>query len=235
MQEFGPNGPDTLRRGNAMSFQSTNIEGGCGRIFDTNNGAYFEYTLGVTNTSEGTLDVFGVNLSDNISKQFGHVLVGQGLDLMVRTLGRHRDVWLKKAKGTLEQRAECILDIATVFGWSVIDDEPHEYSKAELAARWFDEFRSEGPVTTAKLGDFPLLCSELLIALHSVDPDKYWALMSGNFPVIPPEAMNNWQSNWWPQHGKAAAAKIVSAIGQVCPPKFEFSFREGRFGFWEKG
>jgi hypothetical protein len=231
MQTFDPTDPDASK-GPVMHFQTTNISEGCGRIFDTNNGAYFEYTLGMMD--DRSIEVFGVALSNNIVNQFSHVLVDQGLSILLRTIGLRREIWLKKAKGTLEQRAECILDIAAVFGWDVIDDEPHTYSKAELAARWFDEFKSEGPVTTATETNFPLFCSELLIALHSIDPNQYWSMMGRDFPVIPPEALNDSGSNWWQQHGKAAVAKIVSAIEQVCPPGFEFSVREHRFGFWKQ-
>ena len=233
MQEFGPNGTGKAK-GSIMSFQSTNLEAGCGCIFDREDGPYFEYTLGVTNMQDGTFEVFGVNLSENILRQFGHVLVDRGLDTLLRTLGVLRTVWVQKAKGTLQQRAECILDIAAVFGWDVIDEEPYPYTREELAARWFDECLEEGPVTSASLDDRQLLCSELLVALHSVAQVKYWSLMSGNFPVIPSEAFKDWRSVWWQQHGESAVAKIVSTIEQVCPPAFEFSLRQNRYGFWKR-
>lgn len=226
MRKFGPQGPDAPS-GAIMHFHSTNLDAGCGRIFDTDNGAYFEYTLG---SESGELEVYGVHLSNDIALQFNWL----SADILFRTLGVKKQVWRKKAKGTLEQRAECILDLAAVYGWHVIDDEPHTYSKAELTRRWFHCVLQEGPVTTARPEDYPLLCSELLIALHSIDANRYWALMSATFPVIPTDALKDFGSTWWQLHGKAAAGKIVSAIEQVCPPQFEFGVRYARFGFWKR-
>ncbi|MGP1680868.1 MAG: hypothetical protein ACTS8S_00885 [Giesbergeria sp.] len=203
-----------------------------GRVFDTNNGLFFEYTLG--EIEPGRFEVYAVHMSDNVARQFGHVLVDVGLDNLLLTIGVRRDVWMKKAKGTLQQRAECILDIAAVYGWDVIDDSPQEFSREELHRRWYDGTQKEGPVTSAQLYDSPVISVELLLALHSVDQDKYWSMFSGNFPVIPPEAIQNSHHLWWRQHGAAAVTKIVEAIRDVCPPGFEFCVKDARWGFWKR-
>lgn len=231
MQKFGPKGPQS-EDASIMHFESTRFSSGCGRIFVTGNGAFFEYTLGAV--EHDRYEIYGVHLSDDIARQFGHVLVHSVGD-MYKTLGVRKDVWLKKAKGTLTQRAECVLDIAAVFGWDKIDDTPNDCSGRELEIRWFEEFKQEGAVTTADLNDVPLIASELMLALHSVSPVKYWSFFSGHFPLVPPEALNDCRNVWWGQHGTDAVAKIVSALRDVCPANFEFSLRLGSWGFWKKG
>jgi len=204
---------------------------GGGRVFDTNNGPFFEYTEGLDTNIP--LKVYATHLGPDIGEQFKHLLSDGELESVCAIRGVcTAELWRRKARGTYLQRAECVVDIGRHFGWHRIDDDPQELTEGELRKRWFTSVPLQGQVTTAHLDNPVALVPEMLLALHGLDPMKYWQLFQGPFPIIPSEALRDWLHPWWQQHGKAAQAKIVQCLRDLCPQGFVFEVRDGHWGFW---
>jgi hypothetical protein len=204
-----------------------------GRIFDTENGSYFEYTDGQLYCEGDTLLVWGTFLERDVFTQFERLLPRQALVELCRGFDLPVETWLKRARGTLLQRAGCICDIAEHFEWAVIDSEPLELSPAELHMRWYTSLTETGPVVSIDAAP-AIVAFELLIVLYKIDTDRYWKLLTPLFPIVPSEALQNPQCPWWAQHGAEAIDTLTKAIQSACPPLYEFSVREEQYGFWKR-
>lgn len=211
------------------------ISDGGGRIFDTNNGHYLEYTEG-TETDGQNLEVYSTLLGEDLCVQFARLLDDGGLDEMCECMDEEPTTWRKKAKGRLSLRAQCILDLATHFGWEEIDDQPVELSEVELNLRWFEAFNLEGPVTPSGCKDPRIIVPELLLALCELDSAAHAALFQRHFPLIPSAALQNIESSWWDSIGPGAQDEIVVLLQDRCPAEFEFRWDEEgeQFGFWPR-
>lgn len=205
-------------------------EGG-GRVFDTSNGPFFEYTEG-TETDGNLLEVYRTHLGEDLRVQFAHLLDNGGLEELCEVSSLSLQTWQKKAKGRLSLRAQCVVDLASHFGWDSIDDEPLLLSQIELQLRWFHKFQYEGPVTTEGCEDPRVIVPEMVVVLQEVAPQEYEKLFSRPFPFIPSEALQNCQNSWWEQHGSAAVADLIKALQKACPPGFVFAREEAQWGFW---
>jgi len=200
---------------------------GAGFVFDTPNGHFFEYTLG--DIDQGYYEVYRVHLGRDVARQFSHLLVlDQGI-VFCKTLGVTPTVWHKKAKGTVAQRVECIMDVAAVFGWEAIDEDPMGMTEEEIRSRW-NYKRAPGPVTTG--GDVVATVRELLVALLHENPLAHWDLFNRDFPLIPTEPSQDHTHVWWGKHGSEVLGVLVTEIRKNAPPEMVFEERGGRWGFW---
>lgn len=221
--------PKRLGRVIANFGSSDPISDGGGRIFDTNNGHFFEYT-------EGDGVVYGVLLGEDLCVQFSRLLDEERLIEMCECMDEDPEVWKKKARGRLSLRAQCVVDLANHFGWEEIDDAPMELNEVELQLRWFAEFNLEGPVTLSGCQDPRILVPELLLALCELDSQAHAALFQRHFPIIPTAALQNTKSSWWDSVGPGVQAEIVGLLQDRCPAAFEFRWDDEaeQFGFWPR-
>jgi len=201
------------------------IEGG-GCVIDTPNGLFLEYTCG---HADQIHEVFRTHIGEDIARQFSHLLLFEMGVNLCKTLGVTTAVWRKKARGTVQQRVECILDIAAVFGWHVIDDDPLELSYQELRARW-DGPRREGPITAST--ETVAVVRELLVALLQENPETYWSLFNRDFPLVPEEPLRDPTHIWWEKHGPEVQKLALSELQKNAPAGMKLEVRDGRWGFW---
>lgn len=231
MHEVGPGVADNLRVV-IMVIGEGNHNQGCGYVFDTPNGAFFEYTLGWDNVGK-EYQVFRTHVAEDVTKQFGHLLAFTRGQLFCKTIGCMPPVWEKKARGTLAQRVACIQDLAAVYGWSEIDDDPLTLSEPELCHRWRLRFQ-EGAVGDAS-APAAALAQALLVVLLGRSPTRYWELFQRDFPLVPQDALSNPHNPWWQQHGGEVVSDLVKVLKSICPPGTVFEVREGQWGFWLQG
>lgn len=213
--------------------ESDPITDGGGRVFDTSNGPFLEYTLG-TDTDGRTLELYRTHIGDDLCKQFDGLLDEGGLEEMCECMSVRPEAWRRAARGRLSLRAQCIVDLANHFGWDVIDDDPLEISEVELQLRWFSEFNLEGPVTTAGCSDTAAIVPELLIALRELDTPAHDALFSRRFPLVPSSALQNRESQWWKDVGPSVEETLVEILSSKCPGRYVFKFdpMAQQYGFW---
>lgn len=234
--KLGPTKPESLDLGDmtATFGDQDPISNGGGRVFCTSHGTYFEYTDG-QDYDEGVKYVFGTSLERDVFDQFCHLFnSNQTLEDLCGAYGYSREQWLLLAKGTVHQRASCVVDLAYFFEWRDIDDDPLLLTSAELLKRWYGEFKEEGPIVNDS-AEIPTLFVQLFIVLQCISKPKFWELFPPLFPLVPDVALQNTQHPWWKQHGKAALQKLLTAMRDVCPPSHVFEIRNHEYGYWPKG
>lgn len=227
MSKISAPGPIIHRIGNpdAITF-------GGGVLFQTSSGPFLEYTKGAENSSDEDLEVFRTHIERDILKQF-KVEPEEILDMCEALDLVDPKKWLKNSRGPdFLKRAECIIDFGTYAGWDIIDEDPLIVDEVELHQRWYAEFYEEGPITTPGVQKPEIIVPEMIHVLHSIDPQAYWALFEGSFPLIPSEALQNRKHPWWNQHGKEVVIKLVEILKKQAPSNFVFEIREETYGFW---
>lgn len=209
------------------------------RLFHTESGAHLEFTT-VPESAESSC-VYRVDLSKDVSVQFAHLIVDQVQTKLTNISARYGlwtsqertwetffvgtavaadswEVWLKRAKGTLLQRVQCVLDLAVVLGADALGLEQMDLLKSQLRERWFPKIEP-GPVTTLHAPQQTTI-NELLFLLRTVNPDAF----SHTFTYF-----QELQPHEWAEHGDKYEYRVVQHINFAIAPEHRLVFRFGQY------
>lgn len=192
-----------------------------GIVFLTSHGAYLEYT---DDPHSEVVTVYRTHVPDDVFNQ--HTVSLQDLQELTSDVAQ----WLQDSKSPdVGKRAQCLIDLATLYGWDHIDDDPLLIDEMSLQMRWYAAFEEEG---ICALGEKPQdVLPDLLRTLLKIDAGAFKGRM---FPVVPANVLEDRNSLWWRQHGHAALLEVVQLLESMCPSGLCFEFRDGAYGFWRK-
>lgn len=209
------------------------------RLFHTATGAHLEFTTAVE--SAEISEVYFVSLSKDVSVQFAHLITEDVLNALKGVAGRYGlwtsqerswetffvgtalaadtvDVWLKRAKGTLLQRVQCVLDLVLVLGADALGLSSQSVFKSELKLRWFPTIQP-GPCTTVD-ADPRTRLNELLFLLRTVNPDAF----AHTFQYY-----QQLRADEWKTHGDQYEHRVVQLIDMGILPEHRLVYRFGQY------